>query len=328
MVKSMRFADGVEVPVPGFGAMGISFALGNNLSYEEAEPVLLKALELGCTFWDTAVSYGAGVNEKILGDFIRKHNCRDKLFIASKCGIAAFEDGRCTNSASHIKTYIEGTIQRLGFTPDLYYLHRIDPNTKLEESIPALDSLRRDGKTKFIGLSECSAATLRKAHSMARIDAVQAEYSAFETLHESDGLVDACRELDVAYVAYGPLGHGWLVDNFPYESPEDFNESDYRREIPKFQGENFYANKKIVDGFKELAKRKSCTLPQVALAWVAAQGMISIPGTTKPGRLEENWASRDIDLSEEELKHIRTIVDSLKPQGDRYNAEAAINIGN
>ncbi|KAH7028926.1 aldo/keto reductase [Microdochium trichocladiopsis] len=328
MTKSLRFADGVEVPVPGFGAMGINCAMGKNLSYEEAEPVLLKALELGATFWDTAVSYAAGVNEKILGDFIKKHNCRDKIFIASKCGIAAFEDGSCTNSASHIETYIEGTIERLGFAPDLYYLHRIDPNTPLEESIPALDSLRKQGKTKYIGLSECSAATLRKANSIAKIDAVQAEYSAFETLHETDGLIDTARELDVAFVAYGPLGHGWLVDDFPYETPDDFAPDDYRRQIPKFQGENFYANKRISEGFRVLAERKKCKLPQVALAWVASQGIIALPGTTNPERLVDNWASREIELTEDDLEFMRKIVDILKPQGDRYNEEAMVNIGN
>ncbi|KAH7325546.1 aldo/keto reductase [Stachybotrys elegans] len=306
MVKTITFIHGVEVPVPGFGAMGISSSLGQNLSYDEAEPVLLKALELGCTFWDTAVSYRAGVNEKLLGDFIRKHNCRDKLF----------------------RIYIDGTIERLGFTPDLYYLHRIDRTTPLEESITALDSLRKEGKTKYIGLSECSAATLRKANSIAKIHAVQAEYSAFETLHEVDGLVDTARELDVAYIAYGPLGHGWLVENFPYNSPEDFNEDDYRREIPKFQGEDFYANKKISEGFKELAKRKGCTVTQIALAWVAAQGMIAIPGTTKPSRLVENWSARDIELTEEELKQMRATINELKPRGDRYNEVAAKDIGN
>ncbi|KAF4336582.1 aldo keto reductase [Fusarium beomiforme] len=310
MVKTMRFRE-LEVPTPGFGAMGISFALGNDLSYEEAEPVLLKALEQGCTFWDTAVSYGPGKNEKIIGDFIKKHNCRDKLFVASKCGIAAFEDGSVTNSAEHIKTYIEGTIERLGFTPDLYYIHRMDPNTPLEESIPALDSLR----------------TLRKANSIAKIDAVQAEYSAFETIHETDGLIDTARELDIEFIAYGPLGHGWLVENFPYQTPDDFAPEDYRRQIPKWQGENFYANKRIADGFRELAKRKNCTLPQVALAWVAAQGMISIPGTTKPERLVENFASTDIELTEEEIKDMRKLVDALKPQGDRYNEVAMRNIG-
>ncbi|KXJ88817.1 aldo/keto reductase [Microdochium bolleyi] len=328
MTKTLPFADGVHVPVPGFGAMGISFAFGISLSYEEAEPVLLKALELGCTFWDTAVSYAAGVNEKLLGDFIRKHNCRDKIFIASKCGIAAFEDGSCTNSASHIETYIDGTIERLGFAPDLYYLHRIDPNTALEESIPALDALRKQGKTKYIGLSECSAATLRKANSIAKIDAVQAEYSAFETLHETDGLIDTARELGVAFVSYGPLGHGWLVDDFPYQTPDDFAAGDYRRQIPKFQGENFYANKKIAEGFRVLAQRKNCKLPQVALAWVAAQGTIALPGTTRPDRLTENWASREIELTKDDLEYMRRIVDALKPQGNRYNEETMLAIGN
>ena len=227
------------------------------------------------------------MNEKLLGDFIKKHDCRDQLFgmfpshpfstsltmrylVASKCGVAVFEDNKITNSASHIRTYIEGSIERLGFTPDLYYLHRIDPgeysvlavtasrkltplvDTPLEESIPALDALRREGKTRYIGLSECSAATLRKAHAskfvattcwlsyvlkrglVAKIDAVQAEYSPFETIHESDGLLDACRELGVTFVAYGPLGHGWLVDNFPWNSPEDMKEDDYRRQSEAF----------------------------------------------------------------------------------------------
>ncbi|PKS06151.1 hypothetical protein jhhlp_007468 [Lomentospora prolificans] len=319
MVKTLPFSD-IQVPSPGFGAMGLSFGLGKNLSLDEAEPVLLKAIELGCTFWDTAVVYQAGVNEKLLGDFIRKHNVRDKVFIASKCGFDVFEEGgfKVTNSASHIKKYIEGTIERLGFTPDLYYLHRIDPHTPLEESIPALDELRKTGKTKYIGLSECSAATLRKANSIAKIDAVQAEYSAFETLHETDGLIETAKELGVAYVAYSPLGHGWLVDDFPFKSPDDFAPDDFRRTVPKFQGENFYKNRAIVDQIKKLANRKGCTISQIALAWVAAQGMIAIPGTTKPERLENNWKSRDIDLTEEEFKELRAIVDAAKPHGNRY----------
>lgn len=237
MVKTLPFgSSGLEVNSPGFGAMGLSFGLGTNLTYEQAEPVLLKAIELGCTFWDTAVVYAAGINESLLGDFLRKHNVRDKVFIASKCGFAVFEKAGVTNSAEHIKKYIDGTIQRLGFTPDLYYLHRIDPNTPLEESIPALDGIRKAGKTKFIGLSECSASTLRKANAIARIDAVQAEYSAFETIHETDGLIEATKELGVAYVAYSPLGHGWLVDDFPFKTPDDFAADDFRRtcELSRF----------------------------------------------------------------------------------------------
>jgi aryl-alcohol dehydrogenase-like predicted oxidoreductase len=188
-----------------------------------------QAIELGCTFWDTASVYAAGMNEKMLGDFIRNHNVRDKVFIASKCGFAIFEKAGITNSAEHIKKYIDGTIERLGFAPDLYYLHRVDPNTPLEESIPALNEIRKAGKTKFIGLSECSAKTLRKANDIAKIDAVEAEYSAFETVHETGGLIEACKDLGVAFVAYSPLGHGWLVDDFPYKSPDDFAADDLRR---------------------------------------------------------------------------------------------------
>ncbi|OOF92131.1 hypothetical protein ASPCADRAFT_153481 [Aspergillus carbonarius ITEM 5010] len=318
MVKTLAFGD-LQVPSPGFGAMGLSFGLGSNLSYEEAEPVLLKAIELGCTFWDTAVVYQAGVNEKLLGDFIRKHNVRDKIFIASKCGFDVFSGSRAvTNSASHIKEYIEGTIERLGFTPDLYYLHRIDPNTPLEESIPALDEIRKAGKTKYIGLSECSAATLRKANSIAKIDAVQAEYSAFETLHETDGLIETSKELGIAYVAYSPLGHGWLVDDFPFKTPDDFAPDDFRRSVPKFQGENFYKNKRIVEEIQKLASKKGCTISQIALAWVASQGMIAIPGTTKVHRLEQNWASREVDLTDEEKEEMRKIIDAAKPHGNRY----------
>ncbi|KAJ5872193.1 uncharacterized protein N7529_004546 [Penicillium soppii] len=327
MVQTLPFGS-IQVPTPGFGAMGLSFGLGSNLSLEQAEPVLLKAIELGCTFWDTAVVYQAGVNEKLLGDFIRKHNVRDKVFIASKCGFDVFGGaGKVTNSASHIKEYIDGTIERLGFAPDLYYLHRIDPNTPLTESIPALDEIRKAGKTKYIGLSECSAATLRKANSIAKIDAVQAEYSAFETVHETDGLIETAKELGVAYVAYSPLGHGWLVDNFDYNSPDDFAPDDFRRNSPKFQGDNFYKNKEIVEAIKKLAARKGCKISQIALAWVAAQGMIAIPGTTKATRLEENWASRDIELSEEEKKAMREIIDAAKPHGNRYGAVHQAMVG-
>ncbi|KAK5727846.1 hypothetical protein LTR17_012389 [Elasticomyces elasticus] len=326
MVHTLPFGK-TQVASPGFGCMGMSFGLGTNLTLEQAEPVLLRAIELGCTFWDTAVVYQKGVNEKLLGDFFRKHNVRDKVFIASKCGFAVFEDGSVTNSASHIKSYIDGTIERLGFAPDLYYLHRIDPNTPLTESIAALDEIRKAGKTKYIGLSECSAATLRKANSIAHIDAIQAEYSAFETLHETDGLIDTAKELGVAYVAYSPLGHGWLVDDFPYKSPDDFAEDDFRRTVPKFQGENFYKNKAIVEEIKKLAQRKSCSLPQIALAWVATQGMIAIPGTTKAKRLDENWSSRDVELNDNEKEEMRAIIDKSKPTGNRYSERAQAMVG-
>jgi aryl-alcohol dehydrogenase-like predicted oxidoreductase len=163
--------------------------------------------------------------------------------------------------------------------------------------------------------------------TVAKIDAVQAEYSAFETLHETDGLIATARELDIAYVAYSPLGHGWLVDDFPYKTPDDFAADDFRRTVPKFQGQNFYDNKKIVEQIKTLAQRKGCTLTQVALAWVMAQGMIPIPGTTKPHRLEENFASREVELTEGEREEMRKILDSLKPHGNRYAEKMQAMVG-
>jgi aryl-alcohol dehydrogenase-like predicted oxidoreductase len=284
----------------------------------------------------------------MLGDFIRKHNVRDKVFIASKCGFAIFEKAGITNSAEHVKKSIDGTIERLGFAPDLYYLHRVDPDTPLEESIPALDEICKAGKTKFIGLSECSAKTLRKANDIAKIDAVEAEYSAFETVHETNGLIEACRDLGIAFVAYSPLGHGWLVDDFPYKSPDDFAADDLRRTCkflfhrfsmlfnvlasllaaPKFLGENFYKNKAIVEEIKKLANKKGCGIKQIALAWVAAQGFIAVPGTTKPHRLEENFASREITLNKEELAEMREILESAKTHGDRYNEAGKKMAGN
>jgi aryl-alcohol dehydrogenase-like predicted oxidoreductase len=162
---------------------------------------------------------------------------------------------------------------------------------------------------------------------VAKIDAIQAEYSAFETIHETDGLIDTARELGVAYVAYSPLGHGWLVDNFDYESPDDFASDDFRRTSPKFQGENFYKNKAIVKEIQSLAKRKGCSTSQVALAWVASQGFIAIPGTTKVGRLEENWGSREVELSEDEMSEMRRIVDGAKVSGERYSAANQAMVG-
>lgn len=185
--------------------------------------------------------------------------------------------------------------------------------------------------------------------AVARIDAVQAEYSAFETLHETDELISTAKELGIAYVAYSPLGHGWLVDNFDIKSPDDFPAKDLRRTsrwtylshtrpfcrivltyiiaVPKFQGENFYQNKAIVEELKKVAARRGCTTAQIALAWVAAQGMIAIPGTTKVDRLEENWASWGIELTEEELVELRRIVENAKPVGNRYSAALQAIVG-
>jgi len=330
-VTSQKIGD-TSVPLPGFGCMGLSHGYSKSLSLEEAEPILLRALELGCTHWDTAVVYGAGINEELLGQFLKKHNARDKVFLASKCGFEVdFETrtgkGTVTNSAAHINEYIEGTIQRLQTTPDLYYLHRIDPNTKLEESIPALDGLRKSGKCKYIGLSECSAATLRKANSIAKIDALQAEYSPFFTGHESEGgLYETAKELGVAFVAYSPLGRGFLSGRF--RSPDDFGPDDMRRSLPRFQGEFFQKNLEIVDRIKELADKKGCTPSQLVLQWGAQRGVLPIPGTTSVERLEENWGSREVDLSDEDMQDLAKLIEEAAPQGERYPEQHAKWVGN
>ncbi|KAH7087441.1 NADP-dependent oxidoreductase domain-containing protein [Paraphoma chrysanthemicola] len=164
-----------------------------------------------------------------------------------------------------------------------------------------------------------SSGVIVSALPFAKIDAIQAEYSAFETGHETNGLIDTAKQLGVAFVAFSPLGHGWLVDNFDYNSPDDFAKDDFRRTVPKFQGENFHKNKAIVEEIKKLAARKGCATSQIALAWVASQGMIAIPGTTKSKRLAENWASRNVDLTKEEMSEMRRIVDAAKPIGDRFS---------
>ncbi|KAI5474805.1 aldo-keto reductase, partial [Pseudohyphozyma bogoriensis] len=287
----------------------------------KAQDVLKKALDEGCTFWDTAVVYGFGSNEQLIGDFFRANpGSREKVFIASKCGRQLdFENKiriKVDNSPAHIAEYIEGTISRLGSPPDLYYLHRIEPGFPLELSIAALAKLKEEGKTRYIGLSECSAETLRKACAIAHIDALQIEYSPWSIEHEENGLIDTARELGVAVVAFGPLGSGILTGK--YRSAEDFAETDFRRFIPRFSPENFPKNLKIVDAFIALAAKKGCTPGQLSIAWVIAQGFIPIPGTKDEGRLLENWGAGGVELTEDELREIRRLVIEARPVGDRF----------
>ncbi|OCF32142.1 aldo-keto reductase [Kwoniella heveanensis BCC8398] len=323
MGRSLPFQD-IEVPVPGFGCMGFSQSYGPT-NDEQSHKTLQTAIDIGCTFWDSAVVYGKGHNERLIGDFFRKTGTRDKVFIASKCGFDVNGLGVVTNKATHINEYIEGTKERLGSYPDLYYLHRIDPNTPLEESITALDGLKKGGKTRYIGLSECGVATLRKACSIAKIDALQIEYSPWFTDHEENGLIDAAKELGVTIIAYSPLGKGILSGK--YRDPDDFPEGDIRRTIPRFNRENMPKNLRIVDEFEKLAQKKGTTSGQLALAWVIAQGAIPIPGTKSSERLEENWAAGEVALDDAELKELRALIEDAKPTGARYGEAALKMVG-
>lgn len=241
-----------------------------------------------------------------------------------------------TNSAKHIHTFIDHSIERLGTTPDLYYLHRRDPNTPLEESVGALAEIKAQGKCKYIGISEPSVATLRAAcksvscptslyigHAsqcvpaltcaVAHIDAVQIEYSPFCLQPELNGMLDACRELGVAVVAFSPLGAGFLTGKFT--DPEQFK-GDLRGSSPRFQGEAFKENLKLLKTFEGIAADKGCTSSQLALAWVANQGAIPIPGTKSVSRLEENWGAHGVDLTDEDMRRIRECI-KVGVQGER-----------
>ncbi|KAG7562875.1 hypothetical protein FFLO_01704 [Filobasidium floriforme] len=319
MVTTVPFVD-IQVAVPGFGAMGMSQSYGA-ADDEESLKTLAKAVELGCTFWDSAAIYGSGHNERLIGRFFKENEgAREKVFIASKCGIEFTADGptgRIDNSAQHIKSYLQASTERLGTVPDLYYIHRIEPGRDLTESIGALDEARKAGKCRYIGLSECSAETLRKACSIAKIDALQIEYSPWFTDPEQNGLIDTAKEFGVKVIAYSPLGKGVLTGQFT--KPSDFAEGDIRKTIPRFQEKHMESNLRIVREFEVLAKKKGCTSGQMALAWVISQGAIPIPGTRSSTRLEENFGATDVTLDEEDLKALRQLVEEAKPQGARYN---------
>ncbi|KAK9345823.1 NADP-dependent oxidoreductase domain-containing protein [Lipomyces starkeyi] len=311
--------DGPEITALGYGAMGISAFYEPHLTDEQAFPLFDKLLELGCTFWDTARIYGD--NEEILGRYFAKTGNRSKVFLCTKVGYKAPVVGGGIPSPSgepeFIRNSCEQSLKRLGVeTIDLYYQHRIDTTIPIEITIAGFAELVKEGKIRHIGLSECSAETLRRAYKIHPIAAVQIEHSPFSLDAETNGVIDACKELGVAVVAYSPLSRGFLTG--AYTSPEDFEPNDVRRRLPRFQAENFPANLELVNKLKAIADKKGVTTGQISLAWLMAQGSIPIPGSTKLARIEENAASVDVKLTEEELKTIREYVDAANIVGGRY----------
>ncbi|MBC8066005.1 MAG: aldo/keto reductase [Chlorobia bacterium] len=310
----------------GLGCMGMSWAYGQGATTEDAHGVLNRALELGVNHWDTADLYGAGENEKLIGPVVRER--RDEVFLATKFGNVY--DKSLTNHQDQVEAnvqwIVDGTpeyarraidlsLQRLGVDQiDLYYLHRVDPQVPIEETVGAMAEFVTAGKVKHLGISEVSAATIRRANAVHPIAAVQNEFSLW-TRDSEEFELPVTKELGIALVPYSPLGRGFLTGEI--KSLDDLAPDDWRRSNPRFQGDNLAKNLEIVEQVKTIASKHEATPAQVALAWVLAQGenIAPIPGTKRISRLEENVASAELELSSEELK---TLSEILQPEGLRY----------
>lgn len=315
--------NGPEVDAIGYGLMGLSSFYGTVKPDEERYALLDHIFESGCRNWDSADMYGD--SEDLLGRWFKKNpGKRDQIFLATK--FANFVDPKTKersvrNEPDYIHQAVDKSLNRLGVDQiDLYYCHRLQANQPIEITMKELQKLQDAGKIKYIGLSECSADSLRRACSVAHVDAVQIEYSPFSMDIEDPqiNLMNVCRELGVAIVAYSPLGRGFLTGSI--RSPDDFEEGDFRKFAPRFSKENFHKNLELVDAIKELADKKGCTTGQLVLAFLMAQGddIIPIPGTTRVKNFDENMGSLKVKISKEDNQKIREAISSSEIQGGRY----------
>jgi aryl-alcohol dehydrogenase-like predicted oxidoreductase len=322
MRKKALGSEGIQASELGLGCMGMSEFYGPR-NDEESLRTLDRALELGISFWDTADAYGPFINEELVGRALKGR--RDRVVLATKFGIlrdpADPTKRGISGKAAYVKSACEASLRRLNTEQiDLYYLHRVDPNTPIEETVGAMAQLVKEGKIRGIGLSEVNAATLRRAHDTFPVSAVQSEYSLWSREPE-DEILETCRELGIAFVAYSPLGRGFLTGQI--KKPEDLAADDYRRFSPRFQGENFTKNLELVSKIVELAAEKECTPSQLALAWVISRGehVFPIPGTKRVRFLEENAGALQVPLSARDL----SVIDQFAPKGAatglRYPAE-------
>ena len=318
-----RTLGDLDVSELGLGCMGMSAFYGET-DEQESIATIQRALELGIDFIDTAQIYGPLTNEELVGRAIKGK--REEYVIATKMqrnldGVVPGDIstlGEIDGSAENVRKTIDGSLERLGVEQiDLYYLHRVDPKVEIEETVGAMAELVEAGKVRHLGLSEAAPETIRRAHAVHPITALQTEYSVFARQPEEE-ILPACRELGIGFVAYSPLGRGFLSGRFA--SPDELAEDDFRRSQPRFQGENLEANMRIVAKLREIAEEKEVTPAQLALAWVLAQGddIVPIPGTKRRKYLEENAAAADVELTDEDLARIDRELPAVS--GDRYES--------
>ncbi|CAH1746043.1 Aldo/keto reductase [Thauera humireducens] len=317
-----------QVGAIGLGCMNLSHAYGVPPSPEVGEAVLLRALELGVTHFDTAALYGFGANETLVGRVLGKH--RSRYTLASKCGMTGVDGKRVIDGRpATIKRTCEEALQRLQTDViDLYYLHRWDKAVPIEDSMGAMADLVREGKIRSIGLSEVSADTLRRAHAVHPVAALQTEYSLW-TRNPEIAVLDACRELGVSFVAFSPVARGFLAGALTDPAQvAAFEAKDIRRAMPRFQSAHFAANLRLLDGYLGLAREAGCTPAQLALAWLLAKGtdILPIPGTTSLAHLEENLKAADIALAPDLVARLEALINARTVSGPRYPAATQVEI--